>query len=119
MEHELAPHEHENMIRRLESFLAGNLDGPIRRLFHELEQKLEAVVQRVERIHMTLQNLEDLITAVNGAIDTVTTEVNDLIAKLNGASGGLSAAEAAQLATDLQATLAKIQAIAPETPPAP
>lgn len=105
---------HENLLERLEGFIEDRLDGPIKRLIDRFERTLERAEKRLETLVMTMQNLEELITQINTAVETVTTEVNDLITRLQGAANGLTAEEAAQLATDLQASLTKIQAIAPE-----
>lgn len=106
---------HESRIQRLEDWVEDRLDGPVRRLVHRTEQLLERLEGRLTAIHMTMQTLEDLIAQINEAVTTVSSEVNDLIAKLQAAdAGGITQAEAQQLATDLQASLAKIQAITPE-----
>lgn len=77
--------------------------------------RLREIEQKVKSIHMTMGNLENLVSEINAAVAVVSTEVNDLISRLqNVGAGGLTAAEASQLASDLASSLSKIQAISPE-----
>lgn len=106
---------HESRIQKLEDIVLGELAGPVRTLVHTSERLLGRIEERLKAIDMTMQSLEELISQINEAVTTVSTEVNDLISKLQAAdAGGISQADAQQLAADLQASLAKIQAITPE-----
>lgn len=73
--------------------------------------------RRLAHVNMTMQSLQDIIDQTNAQVAVVSTEVNNLISRIQSiGTGGLTAAEVATLQTNLDGLRANVQAIAPEPP---